>query len=1634
MSGRGGQAHNWWDIRDWEGSQHRAFEELCFQLRMPAPTGWETIKTAAPDGGVEWYDQSPDRSAAHGYQVKFVQGIDELIPLAKESAKTVGRNIAHRKIVRLEFLTPFDLSDPTPFTPKGKPRQGARDRWNENVTRWKKELPGLADVEIRYVGGGELLERLTRPGNEGRQWFFFEKRALGQEWFQEQIALAERLADSRYTPERHVALPLGRVVDACALHPQFTRNAAQRARDLRTSVGMFVSDLEHWRKHYSVPDAGSAYEALIRWDFPLRDKAEYIVRNLSVGSMRSEFPASETAAAVREMVRALGVFGEALVEGDEPARVVPEGLKALGDGSLSRVLHESSRLLELLLSTAAHAAEKRGWLLLGEAGQGKTHLLVDAARRAVTEGCPALVVFGHELSGRDPLSEIARRRGLGELPERDFLQAMDAAGEAAGCRFLLVVDALNDSDDARQWKSELLALQGKLVRYRRIALVVSCRSTFKDMVVPDSFDGPRTTHSGFSGQEVEGIESYLRDIPEALPRTPLLTSAFTNPLYVKLYAEGLRRNPAPGRPASDSHPRNRSAVFDAYVDHRADTICARLKLDPHDRPVHRAVNALAARMGTEERSVLPRSVARDIVDAFAPSATAWPDTMLGQLLAQDIVSNERANWLDDGPGIGFPYQAFGDDRVVRSVFAAHQNEIDLLRQGRVLGDESPLRTWLDKATPNHQEAASILLPEQTGVELIDLLTASPSSPGSGHEQQDPRRRRLATMFINTLPLRNPQSVAERTVVSLDEITPGLVSVPQALEAVLAVTAEPGHLLNADHLHQRLLAMTRPERDAWWVVGTYDMVWNSTALHRLLRWAEQYPSPSSRVTRPRFSSRADKDVVRLAAVALTWALTSSNRFLRDRSTKALVQLLLGHTDVLLSLLDRFLHEDARKVDDPYLFERLVAVAYGVLARHGRQPAELLEKVAHRILDSVYGDVDSPAHASQNALLCDAATRIVAMARNAEVITAEQASAARHPHACAEVGQAPDKKDMDAFPVRGSDGAHQWGAIRSSLAGLGDFAHYEVRPAVHHFSRLPLSSAYPSRPSWVRRDGPVEVDASQVPAFAESLPESVRPVLGTPDAAVRLLTGGKGHRVLNEDQRALLRACQVPPQRDELLAAAQIDEEWAARWVFGRVVELGWSPELFASFDSVIYSRFNHDRQHKAERIGKKYQWMALHELVERLANHRHPYRSSENDASEYPGAAQLLLLDIDPTLPPARHPFTELDDEDRSASEQHATFPAAASPHPLAPPAPELPDHDGIDAWLQGTDGLPDLRDLGVRADDEGRQWIVLQEQAVDDHDGRGWNRAHGQAEQWHHIYSWAVSDDQHDSLLAWFKGRSLSGRWMPEGPDRHSLYWADFPLAPNPWTDPVPSDWRVRTTAIPEVPSPAPAPTGTKDSDTPEDTPTSPPSPRTSSADDLTDSIDTWWKRSESRRADALLRLAEQWSDSFTDSAKEEEEDDDWLDPPVQVQFDEATDSTGKPVAAIPTTQSYSWSSNGHDCSLDDHVFALLPSDLLLRDSGLHRDPDGPRWYDGTGQLQVQYLRHLRPTGHVRTLLATAEWLEQRLRTLGQRLVQGSLGERQTVTAERSFSWREFSQVAGWGDGGEWRTDNVVTGLKRNPQ
>ena len=95
---------------------------------------------------------------------------------------------------------------------------------------------------------------------------------------------------------------------------------------------------------------------------------------------------------------------------------------------------------------------------------------------------------------------------------------------------------------------------------------------------------------------------------------------------------------------------------------------------------------------------------------------------------------------------------------------------------------------------------------------------------------------------------------------------------------------------------------------------------------------------------------------------------------------------------------------------------------------------------------------------------------------------------------------------------------------------------------------------------------------------------------------------------------------------------IESAEACRWIFQHVLDLGYTPERFMAYDAHMISKFGGGRSRPkwAERIGKKYQWIALARLLGRLADHVSAEQEDWEDAILTPLAAQTLR-DIDVSI-------------------------------------------------------------------------------------------------------------------------------------------------------------------------------------------------------------------------------------------------------------------------------------------------------------------------------------------------------------------------------------------------------------------
>jgi hypothetical protein len=1305
-------------IREWAGSQNRAFEELCYQLRDPTPEGAELVKTGNPDAGLEWYFKFGN-GVEWGWQAKYSFEIGDLLKEMEASLKAVCKK--RRNCRRLTFCIPFDLPDGR----RGKEQKSAREKFEDRKRHWRERIEGADRVTIELWSEGELLERLARPERRGIEWFFWSAEVFGPAWLQQRLEVTARTAGKRYSPELNIEIPIAFALEGLGRSDEFLR----RYRRIRGAV-VKASRRPLTRRFAGV---GKTRElAALRKS--LRDCVTALEPDAAA---QNAFQAKKIAAAVsdtRENVWAALPTGE---QEEGKSREKASDLRhALGE--LGRALGDAE---EFLASPAALAAEQGCLVMTGEAGQGKTHLFCDAGRRALEAGRPCVVLLGQQLTGENVFSNLIEQLGLPGIGAAELFGAMRAAAEASGQPFVILIDALNDSGDPSAWRSSLPGLLSEAATYAPwIAVGVSVRSSYADVIQSGLPDDVRPVeHPGLAGYEHEGAERYFEAFNLRQPNAPLLLPEFTNPLFLRLYCEAL----ASGRIVPPEHGfAHITEVLQAYLEAKDRDISAELALDPRGRTVEQAVAAFADAAAEQDGEWLPRETAKSLIDGHASHLNLWPRTLFGQLLSEGVLTADRVYERGaDGDwglveGVRFTFQRLADYQIAERLIGNRTHE----QLEQALRPSQPLRTSFRSARAGLIEALAVLLPERFGIELLDAANwrHDPMTTDTWHEAT------LASMAA-----RRDDAVTTRTRELLRRISGRSQHLfEQATRVLLSITARPAHPLNGAFLHEVLMRWPMPTRDAAWGIETYGGLSERGPLDRLVRWA-------ARGAEDDYSD----EIVELASIPLIWTFSSPDRRLRDYVTKALRRLLAPRPTVLADLLQRF-----RAVDDPYVLQRLGVVAHGAVLTSGDRAPENAVLLARALLEIATDPATCP-----DILLRDAARGAMEWCLQRGLIGAEEYGTACPPYSSDPPSRRPRTlKQLERAYERTSYDSPDpgYGSLFISIFSMGDFGRYVIESDVTgHFSNVPLTRPAPRRRKARRR----KPDKKRVDALIAGLTEEQIKLMAEEESDAF-------YAALSDEQRhELLQALDPPPVQPKPRA---YPAELAQRWVFERVIELGWTPELFGRFDRRGGYDLRSGRSgHKPERFGKKYQWIAVHELLARIADNFHMMPRWGDEGMTYTGPWQFLGRDIDPTLPPAPR------GRDRDGGEEGlgATY-AAEDEAWWIPDGPryagELPPADS--AWSSDTSDIPGTRALVMRTDHGGTDWVVLQayynwdEEPAEDEE---WSERR-RRDMWSYIYSWILEPKNAEALCDHLGAHTLMGRWMPEGPSiTDAAYIAEMPWA-----------------------------------------------------------------------------------------------------------------------------------------------------------------------------------------------------------------------------------------------------------------
>jgi hypothetical protein len=723
--------------------------------------------------------------------------------------------------------------------------------------------------------------------------YWFSTDLLTPEWQGRRLEEVVAKAGRRYTPRLHVEVEPCQAVDAVGRVDAYVERWQRVLAQLR--------EAREWSWRAPADVAGAFAESLPLSATALDDADAALESLIAAARSTKDFPrveevldaAAQAVLGVDHLLHQYSLTKDRYFVGDAAFLYtkVQDAADALRRGE------------QLAHAAATRAARDKALLVTGRGGVGKTHLFCDVATRRNGEGRPTILLLGQDLDGRSLLAQIGELTQLGGALD-DVLAVLDAAAEAAGCIGLFMIDALNESERPERWRDDARALLAAAARCPHIALVFSCRTEFVETVIGDA-NMATIEHVGFAEATDIAVRRFTEEFGLEPPTFPVLNPEFGNPLFLKLTCEALATLGATRFPFGTA---GLATVCDAFLEAVNKRLSERCDYDERSDPVRRAVREIAL-LG---RGPLDRADVQRITDLALPDRP-WSRSLMRGLILEGVLSE-----LSDGR-ITFGYQRLAD--MTRATAIAEKSPDDVRAWLRGLGDDS----WRERGVLG---ALAVIVPERHRIELVDLAV-----DGKGTVRHD-----IVDAFLESLLLRAPESISQRAVEIVQRLLDTEYRVDEIWDHLIRIACVPDHALNARWLHARLAPAEVASRDlTWsaWLVGAADTD-EESAVRRMLEWA--WPAD------PRDRLGVPEAVAELATLMFGWLLTTSDRRVRDRATKAIVSVAQSAPAAFASALRRF-----RGVNDPYVVERLAAAACGLVLRTNRGDAAQL--VADGVLELV-----------------------------------------------------------------------------------------------------------------------------------------------------------------------------------------------------------------------------------------------------------------------------------------------------------------------------------------------------------------------------------------------------------------------------------------------------------------------------------------------------------------------------------------------------------------------------------------------------------------------------------------------------------------------------------------------------------
>lgn len=1186
--------------------------------------------------------------------------------------------------------------------------------------------------------------------------------------WQEKIYLkVKNLAGKRYTPELNIELPIIETFDGLSKNENFYI----RIRKLYGNLRKNKDDI------FPYNNADLLGIELINFDYCYEELLSYLSEIKEYSSKKIDW------IEIKKITNKLDDLSWNLLSKVQKIQEGPDNEKKSQHeskifSSQTHYIYQLRTFINELTSfcnsDAATLSNDPYMLLTGISGIGKTHLLCDLVRLRKDLNKFSFIALGQEFNGKDNLwKQIIKINADNRIKTKNkLLEKYDSLANKTNSRFIIIIDALNEAEDPRLWKNNLDSLLSEIKKYPNIALIVSIRNGFEKEVFTNKTKKQfhQIEHIGFQYREWEAIKIFFRQFNLPLPEIPLINPEFSIPLFLLLFCKSRQKRIQRNEKIVFRGHAGSTSIFEDFIREVAENIGKEFKIGTAQDVWSKLIKGIAQRMveNKYQKDRISEFTFKKLVKAKFPLVD-YKKLVLSlerNYLILKVPKYSRKG-VKNGFYYRFTYQRFSDHLISRYLLSKYA---DTKKHGKktisYFKRQLQKTGTIGKYIVNYSfrgviEALSIQVPERLdGVELLDMCLWAKDL------LEEPFLESIIWRYPENFKLDNEGRPANTIKIINSHILRYKDGPAKLFKTILNVACVPNHPFNAESLHRYLCNLGMASRDSIWSTFLHHNYGEQGPVDRLLHWILSGDFKNSISEESRF----------LTGIVVTWFFTSSNRSIRDKATKCLVLLLENHLEILLKIHKLFVD-----VDDPYVIERLYVSTYGILLRTQKTNLSISKQLGRWLFSSIF----KSKKITLNILIRDHARLCLELLDERGWCNLPKTSKSLFKIKSQWPKRIPTEKVLeDKYHPKNfnwdTSSCEDRGAVSiwNSMTGMADFFRYIVSPVVNRWSNFPKGNKLPPSIDEQKNKFLKSLNQKQRRLYDQFIKHKSNtvPIIifkyfdskDHPEEKSKLKEARRINKEISYKEKQFLNSLTIRQKqkfnnlnnaiRKSSKKSNCFNPEIAKRLILKRVFEL-YNPKLHGEFDG-IYTSHSIDRETPTlERIGKKYQWIALFETLGLISDNyyflkdRYGYKQ---EFEEYKYSWQVDLRDIDPTWVSNYRPKSK-----------------------------NSPWQSKYDAWKKNVPGnkwikkradLPDPSKLLEYKDKNGVDWIILntyytwEEEKPPEEEGN----YHLPRRDISYIFnSYLFKNKNRQKLDKWFKNQNFYGRWMPEvrNPIQDCYFW-----------------------------------------------------------------------------------------------------------------------------------------------------------------------------------------------------------------------------------------------------------------------